>query len=127
MKGDDAFPIFVGTLIVLAIATGLFYRRASLEAKRRWHPWFAFGSAGLFAFFVVLVMGCRILFFVVPLAFLCGFLSWKFTKFCPGCGRMIQNPAPWSRIAFCPRCGARLDGSSEPPNRPLQPRASGRG
>ena len=113
---DYLARLFGATWIVLSGGLVLFYWRAGLEAKRRWHPWFAFGTAGLFILFVALMAGLGGgLIFVAPIALLIAFLNWRFTKFCPACGRTIfQNP-PWSRVNFCPKCGARLDGPAPPP------------
>ena len=128
MKPQVIVPIFFGTWIVLGIATGLFYWRGSFEAKRRWHPWIAFGVGALFVLFVGLMEpNVGVMLFVGPAALLISFLNWRFTKFCAVCGKtLIQNP-PWTKMIFCMKCGARLDAPAAPPNKPLQPPASGRG
>jgi len=113
MEPETIVPIFFGTWIVLGIATGLFYWRGSLEAKRRWHPRIAFGVGGLFVLFVWLMEPhSHFLFLVVPAVLLISFLNWKFTRFCPACGKtLVQNP-PWSKMTYCTKCGARLDGTA---------------
>lgn len=119
MKPDVIVPIFFGTWITLGIATWLFYWHGSFEAKRRWHPWIAFGMGAFFALFVCLMSNIRVLLFVGPAVFLISFLNWKSTKFCPVCRRTLIQTPPWTRMNFCTKCGARLDGSVVQPNNPL--------
>src|SRR2546428_304086 len=100
MIATEIFPIFFVTWVVLGIGTALFYWRAGLAAKRRWHPWLIFGGGGLFIFFVAImtrVHTLRVLLLVVPVVTLISFLNWKFTKFCPACGKTLTQNPPWSR------------------------------
>lgn len=119
MKPDVIVPIFLGTWISLGIATWLFYWRGSFEAKRRWHPWIAFGMGAVFALFVGLMTNIRVLLFFGPAAMLIAFWNWRSTSSCPVCGRTLIRPPPWTRMSVCRKCGARLDGSAMPPNKPL--------
>src|SRR6266566_4538169 len=104
MTPDQIFPIFFATWIVLGIAGALFYRKGSLQAKRRLHPWFAFGTGALFIGFVyAMFQNTHILLLVVPATVVIAFLNYKFISFCPACGRTLQPNPPWSRMHFCPK------------------------
>ena len=48
MNVEKLFPIFFAIWAVLGIGTTLFYAKAGVEAKRRWHPWLMIGAGALF-------------------------------------------------------------------------------
>lgn len=105
---QNLFALFFVIWAVIAIATAVFFRTASLEQRRAWHPRIIVGS-GLFFLLFVTAIDPRGLVLAVPAVALISYLSIKLTKFCSACGAMnLQNP-PWQKMTSCPRCGASLE------------------
>jgi hypothetical protein len=108
MNFEKVFPIFFVTWIALGIGSALFYAKAGLETKRRWHPRLVIGTGALFfAFALTMQPNLATLLFAAPAVALIIILNWKLTKFCPKCGRTAY--ARLSPNRFCQRCGAALD------------------
>lgn len=103
MEEWRVFTIFMGTWVVLGIAGMLFYWKAPLETKRRWHPWFVAGTGVLFVGFVyAMFREPFVLLIMVPPVILIQFLNYKFIKFCPKCGATLYQNPPWTRTRFAP-------------------------
>ena len=111
MNVEKLFSIFFAIWAVLGIGTTLFYAKAGVEAKRRWHPWLMIGAGALFLVFVfVMQMDLKTVLFAGPAVALITILNWKRTKFCPQCGR--TSYAQLRPNLFCQSCGAALDGNA---------------
>ena len=103
------FPIFMGTWIVLAVLGALLYRKGDLATKRKWHPRMVIGTGVLFvAFAYAMFPNALTLLIFVPLTTLIQYMNYRFTRFCPSCGKTVRQNPPWGRMEFCPKCGAKL-------------------
>ena len=108
MNFEKLFPFFFAVWIALGIGTALFYARAGLQTKRRWHPRLVIGAGALFlAFALTMQPGLKMLLSAGPAVALITILNWKLTKFCPQCGRTAYARLNPNR--FCQSCGAALD------------------
>jgi hypothetical protein len=103
-----SFAVFFSCWILLAIALGVFYKKASYETKRSLHPFIMIGVGILFlAFSEGISHGTVPVFFILAVV-LITFLNIRLTQFCPRCGATIR-PQGFSRPKFCPKCGAELE------------------
>jgi len=108
MRPDVIFPLFFIVWTVLLGLVTLFYLKASLAAKRRWHPYVVVTGALVFLGFVTLIMPASSFVVIVPVVSLISFLNYKMTKFCNSCGATVVHQ-PWRPLGACPKCGGRVD------------------
>ena len=93
--------------IILGIASAVFYKKASYDTKKAWHPIIVIAMGAIFLGFTEWVMHASVpWFFVIALIFIC-FLNIRNTQFCPKCGATIFGRG-LSRPQFCYKCGADL-------------------
>ena len=110
MSHDDVFQIFMGTWIVLGLATfAIFFLSNDAKLKRKLWPYFVVGGGVLFVGFM-LAMGFRgeALYVMVPAIIVISVLSLRSTKFCDSCGKTIINQNFLVKPKFCVKCGAPL-------------------
>jgi len=107
----ETFPWFMGTWIILGIASFcFFFLGKDVKRKRKWMPVAAIGTGILFMGFVVAITGQpKVVLFMAPFVALISFINIRNTRFCGSCGRTIYNHMWFSRISFCAKCGAKLD------------------
>lgn len=79
MRPEAVFPFFFAAWLGLGVAVVLFHWKASVETKRRWHPWIIVTIGALFVGFVTLVAPFGLV-VALPGVLLVSFLNWKFTK-----------------------------------------------
>jgi hypothetical protein len=110
MGEEQVFAVFMAIWISLGIAVALFYWKAAVATKRKWHPWLLIGSGALFVGFAyAMVRQAFMLLFMLPAVVLIQFLNYMLTKFCSRCGATLIQSPPWTRMHFCQKCGAALD------------------
>jgi hypothetical protein len=110
---DNSNPIvFIWLCFALFAVVAQLFLHASRNAalKRTLMPWlFATGWVLFGAMLFVVGAPTPVLAFMLSLAIPLGWLNWRMTRFCFGCGRTIRDRNPFVRSAFCPRCGTPLD------------------
>jgi hypothetical protein len=108
MRPELILPVFLAVWIGLLLGVGWFYWRASLAAKRRFHPYVVIGGALIFLGFVTALLPASTFVVIVPAVALTSFLNYKMTKFCSSCGATVVQRPPWRELKSCPKCGGRV-------------------
>lgn len=107
---------FLGTWVVLGIATMYVFPWKDVAAKRWWV------RRGTVLILVLFVLGATtlvylehrslsslsVVFFLVPFAVLFGLMSVKGTRFCDHCGAVTFRRDLFVPVEFCERCRSRL-------------------
>ncbi len=111
MLADKIYPFFIGTWLVLAVASWLFYRYASFAFRRRWHGYWVGGSVGIVGIFFLAMTADWptfpfVLFFILPLMAWMVWLSYRKTRFCLSCEAMLSYQPFRVPPDYCPKCGA---------------------
>jgi hypothetical protein len=109
MRPDVIFPLFLAVWLALLGFVALFYLKASLAARRRWHPFVIVGSALVFLSFVTVILPASSFVIIVPAVALISFLNYKMTRFCNACGATVVQRPPWRPLSACPKCGGRVE------------------
>jgi hypothetical protein len=109
MRPDVLFPLFLAVWLALLGFVALFYLKASLPARRRWHPFVVVGGALVFLGFVTVILPASSFVIIVPAVALISFVNYKMTKFCNACGATVVQRPPWRSLSACPKCGGRVD------------------
>ena len=109
MRPDVILPLFLAVWLALLGFVSLFYLKASLAARRRWHPFVVIGSALVFLAFVTVILPASSFVVIVPAVALLSFLNYKMTKFCNTCGETVVQRPPWRALSACPKCGGRVE------------------
>lgn len=109
MRPEVIFPLFLAVWLALLGFVTLFYLKASLAARRRWHPVVVIGGALIFLTFVTALLPASAFVVIVPVVALMSFLNYKMTKFCGSCSATVVQRPPWRQLSACPKCGGRID------------------
>lgn len=113
-----AFIAFCVFWISLGLAGAIFYRKASYETKKFWHPIFVIAAGIIFFAFTEFASGGKTpVFFVIAIA-LITYLNLRSTRFCPRCGKTLTGRL-FAKAKFCSKCGASLDEEDHRDNRPI--------
>jgi len=116
--------VFFGVWVALAIVSGILFRRASVETKRRWAPRVTILTGFLFVGFTSWVMGSvKIIYVIAPVTALFVFISLKLVKFCSKCGAQYQSWGRSNNVRYCAKCGHDLreaESNLAPPNNALE-------
>ncbi len=110
MRPDVIFPLFFIVWTVLLGLVTLFYLKASLATKRRFHPYVVVTGALVFLGFVTVILPASSFVVIVPVVALVSFFNYKMTRFCDACGATVVQRPPWRSLGACPKCGGRVDG-----------------
>ena len=101
----------LAVIFLAFLISNAYILRMNREAaiKRKAFRWWMAG----FAVFMVVSLSISIpdkilLVVVLPVLALVIFGWLRFTKFCDGCGRMIQTNLPFRKGNACPRCGSEI-------------------
>jgi hypothetical protein len=107
MLADKLTPFYFATWAILAVASLLFNRYASIETRRRWHGHLMAGTVGIIGIFM-LVMSADWPTFTFIVLMIVPFMSWmvwvgyRKTRFCLNCNVTYQGfPKP---PVYCPKC-----------------------
>lgn len=102
----------------MGIAGAIFYRKASYETKKFWHPIFVIGTGVIFLAFTEFVTGGKLpVVFVIGIA-LITYLNLRSARFCPRCGKTLPGRV-FAKDKFCSKCGAGLDEENHRDNLPI--------
>jgi len=110
---DHLFAVFMPVWAFLGLSNAVFYWKAPLAAKRRWHLRIVVASGLVFATFLSLVIPNRSWLAVLlpALAAIC-YMNFKLIRFCGSCGATLTSRVLVKPARFCQRCGASLDQSA---------------
>lgn len=122
-QGKDSSPppefiAFFVLWILLGIVGSVFYRVASYETKKFWHPVFVIVSSLVFLGFGEFIAQGHLPIIGVLFVGLIAYLNLRNTRFCPICEKTLSSRG-WSRERFCSKCGADLDSPPDQGNRPI--------
>ncbi len=103
MKLNQAFPVFVGLWVVLAVG-GIFafYVSRNVDFKRKYFPWFH--ASGILLFIPLAMSGGMapaLVAGMAPLVALVGYVHVRSTQFCGACGRTLVQQLPTPRATVC--------------------------
>ncbi|OGT82094.1 MAG: hypothetical protein A3H91_10305 [Gammaproteobacteria bacterium RIFCSPLOWO2_02_FULL_61_13] len=110
MTREALFGVFAVVWVSLSLANLLFHKRASVEARRKWHAWIDLGLGVLFAAFgTYWSWGVEPWFIALIWAGCLGmtYLYWRNVQFCLRCSATVW-PAGLGRASECPKCKAAL-------------------
>jgi hypothetical protein len=111
MLADKIYPFFLGTWVVLAVASWLFYRYASIASRRKRHGYWVGGSVGIIGVFFLAMSADWptfpfVLLLVIPSMAWMAWLSYRRTRFCLSCESVLAYQPFQASPDYCPKCGA---------------------
>lgn len=102
-----AFVVFMICWIAIAIASWIFYAKASYETKKSAHPFLIAAFGLIFLGFTEWLTQRKVPLLFVAAIIVIMYLNYRNTLFCKQCGATVYSRG-FARPKFCPKCGAPL-------------------